>query len=521
MAKKIKISLADLDKDGSNRIVLDSPEKIVFWIEYQLEKQQQKAKEQQRSYLYIDLSNCVICTDFHNQIPSMTNLNEIAGKISCVKKVTDEKNNKYHQEVLLPFFCKNSILYTPFFHQTKFHGDIFLDETKLVGGGSFSLCSFKGSFYGQKTDFGQCDFSFSKFHKGVIFTKAEFSGLNIDFSRCTFHDEVRLNSIKISEPKIDYMTSLSFYQSVFHKSFSMNGVVLERVCTFEECQFHGNISLNKINSNNDIFFTSTSIYKHMYVSIEEENIKCHLKKIILTNSTLYGRIDIEGYKIDSIDMGFTKIESQGILRFYNCKIRDLDMQSICNMGIIFFEDNKNEIKSITLQSAINVGFIEIEDTAIPEIINRKTAQLLKDSALKSNNSIDAIKYKRLEAKAFEKEKEIQWHEKLLVLLNGCSNRHGTSWVRALWMTACITLVFSILILCLGIESAPPLTMHINDIDWRIFAKTFISLLDIVNFGGSLKDLSLNIYGYYLQFFAKIFIAYGYYQFISAFRKYGR
>lgn len=192
-----------------------------------------------------------------------------------------------------------------------------------------------------------------------------------------------------------------------------------------------------------------------------------------------------------------------------------------NRGLICLIDNQNNINEISLNNAINKGYIEIENTTIPNIIDRQTARLLKDSALKSNNHIDAVAYKRLEAKAYQKERDIKWHECLLFRLNGISNKHGTSWIRALWVTLSFTTLFCFLILRLGQEPISDNANTYNNLSFELFFKTFFGLLNIVNIESNLKDVDLSTLGELLLYISKVFIAYGYYQFISAFRKYGK
>lgn len=510
--------LAQIVKDQSGKSILDCPEKIVAWIEHKFDEQKiQDLKIQQPHTPRIDLSNCVVYTQTHDGKPSMTNLCDIAGKIDCVIETIKEKN-KFHQEVLISIHCFNSVIYSPYFHQTKFLGDVRIEDTIIIGNGSFGNCQFNGYFCGQNTDFGQCDFAFSEFYKSMYFSRAKFSALNIDFSRSTFYEDVFFNSVELVKHEGDFKTSLSFYQSVFHKNIFLNQVELNRPCIFDECQFQGNISLNNTTSSDIVSFISASLTN---LIISTEGHKPVIKELDLSKVNLLGRVDIEGYTINSIKALFANFKDSCILRIYNCHINVLNFYSLVNCGLICLIDNKNNINEILLKNAINKGYIEVENTAIPKITDRKTARLLKDSALKSNNYIDAINYKRLEAKEYQKEKEIKWHERLLFILNGLSNKHGTSWIRALWVTLSFTTFFSLLILCFGLEPFSNNAIMFNSLNCEKFLKIFIGLLNIVNIESNFKDITLSFVGDLLFFTSKVFIAYGYYQFISAFRKYGK
>lgn len=212
--------------DLSGKSILDSPEKIIAWIEHKFEEQKiQDLEIQQPHTPRIDLSNCIVYTQTHDGKPSMTNLCDIAGKISCVIDTISE-DNKFHQEVLIPIHCFNSVIYSPFFHQTKFHGDVKIEGAIIIGNGSFGSCQFDGYFCGQNTDFGRCDFTFSEFYKSGYFSGAKFSALNIDFSRSTFYGDVFFNSAILERHEGDSKTYFSFYRSVFHKNIFLNHVEL-------------------------------------------------------------------------------------------------------------------------------------------------------------------------------------------------------------------------------------------------------------------------------------------------------
>lgn len=510
--------ISNIKKSDTGKSILDSPGKIVEWIEYKLVKQESEAENNRQPHIpYIDLSNCIIYTQSFNGKPGLTNLCDIAGKISCITE-THNGSNKFHQEVLLPFVCINSIIYSPFFHQTKFHQEVRINNTIIVGNGTFFNCQFLGSFDGQNTNFGNSSFSFSEFNDSLYLTKAIFNANDIDFSRSIFHGDVFLNSVELKKYDGSSKTLINFYQSVFHKNLFFNKVVLNRQCIFDECQFHGNLSLDSTTTSDVISFINASV-NNVIISTEESN--CVINNLELSKINLYGRFDIEGYTLNAIKAQFANFRESSLLRIYDCQIKSINFYSMVNYGLICLIDNKDNIKEISFKYATNKGSIEVENTEIPSITDRKTARLLKDSALKSNNHIDAVKYKRLEAKKYSEENDIKYHEKILFLLNGCSNKHGTSWVRALWVTSLITLFFSLLILFFGQETNNGLSNISNSTFWDQLQLIYIGLLNIVNFDGDLKEVNLNKYGYLLLFVSKIFITYGYYQFISAFRKYGK
>jgi len=111
MATNGKINIEDIKEVGNKRL-LDSVDKIVFWIEYQLEEQEKASlKNNMPPFRCINLSKCIIYTDTtQDGKPTMTNLYLLAGKINCIKDKTNQES-PFHQEVLLPFVCEDSIIY--------------------------------------------------------------------------------------------------------------------------------------------------------------------------------------------------------------------------------------------------------------------------------------------------------------------------------------------------------------------------------------------------------------------------
>ena len=109
---------------------------------------------------------------------------------------------------------------------------------------------------------------------------------------------------------------------------------------------------------------------------------------------------------------------------------------------------------------------------------------------------------------------------LLLLLNFCSNGFGLKWVQGILFTMTIALLFFILINFFGIETP----IFIIDFKFNNFGevwKGYLNILNVLNFRDKLDGIELNAWGESLFFVSKIFLSYGIYQTVSAFRKYGK
>ena len=100
--------------------------------------------------------------------------------------------------------------------------------------------------------------------------------------------------------------------------------------------------------------------------------------------------------------------------------------------------------------------------------------------------------------------------------NRLSNKHGESWGRAFMFTAGVAALFYVAFLVsIGRIFRP------TDIDWNL-AGQYFSYLDPthkITFLGD--DVKLNFLSYLIDFLSRIFVGYGIYQFIAAFRKHGK
>ena len=109
-------------------------------------------------------------------------------------------------------------------------------------------------------------------------------------------------------------------------------------------------------------------------------------------------------------------------------------------------------------------------------------------------------------------------ERIILWFNDKSNNFGTSWTRGVIFTLIVAVVFYIIFLL-------SISYRLNfDPTWIGFSKAFVHLIQFLNivewdfepFG--IKNLKG---AYIILFIGRIFISYGYYQTIQAFRKYGK
>ena len=99
-----------------------------------------------------------------------------------------------------------------------------------------------------------------------------------------------------------------------------------------------------------------------------------------------------------------------------------------------------------------------------------------------------------------------------------SNSFGTDWVAGVNFTLLIALISTMIIL-----SMTPHIVFSFDIEGiENFIRTLVEILNITEWADiKILNKEPNTWQYILMFFSRIFIGYGYYQTIQAFRKFGK
>jgi hypothetical protein len=550
-----RTDISDIEfSDADNKHILDTPDKILRWIKYKFEEQKSNINDIEPKNRYIDLSNCIISTFSHDGNPSMTNLCDIieeSGKYrfsNCF--ITNGYGNDYYQEVLESIVCRNSLIYAAFFNNTKFHKKVDFTDSEFKGYASFGRCYFEKTAYFSNTVYtGNFSFDICIFNDRVRFDKAKFNVYQVHFEYSIFKSEFNADNIVFIEDtdrNPNNVPNITFYGAVFENKLRLSNIDFTRNCIFIDTTFGGSVEFINSNFRTIVLFNNAQINTNILFAVNAEKnentqttTKNTINKICFNQSNISGRIDVERCEINEFEGFFMEIKSGAILRIYESFIQYLDLTSIHNNGTLILEDNKTNIEKITLKSAINTGVIEVENTNIQIIEERKTARLLKDSALKSGNTIDALEFSKKEMDLLEK--EIVNKDSMCILwLNRVSNSHGTSWRRGILFTIICSTVFYLLFLftsrlddIYALFTGQPVTWT-----WALDMSNGINYLWSLNFLDTLSTwiksfdfqviwwlvilkLIQLLIGISIYIIGKIAIGYGIYQTISAFRKYGK
>lgn len=149
--------------------------------------------------------------------------------------------------------------------------------------------------------------------------------------------------------------------------------------------------------------------------------------------------------------------------------------------------------------------------------------LLKNEARKVNDDVAATRLYAKEMRLLLADKSISLWDKVSLWLSRLFSGFGENWVQAFFVTFGLSVVLTLAMLGLGS------TKYGFDLAGEfIGVKSFISiLLDSINvfsiplFRDTIEEYGLDVGGQILYFVIKLVVAYGTYQFVVAFRKYGR
>lgn len=536
-----------------NRYVLDTPEKILYWINKKFEEQEEKdkikTKEGKLLYPIIDLSNCII-GDKDNRIDFVDVLkeNDQTKNLDCF--VNNGYGNKFYHEILESFRCDDSLVYGWFTHNVKFHKRVSFIGSVFKSNTDFSNSLFdEGACFSGTTFEGGIDFSRCEFNSYTIFDNIKFDGYRLNFAGSIFQDDFSIRGIAFLNEKknkklSDYRVYISFEECKFIRGidFSENNIPID--CDFTESEFKGESIFESVDFEKSLIFQRSKILGHLYFSrtdnLSEEvevSKKVRRGKISFRNVLLKGRLDIEHCHFKELNGDFMNIDNQGILRISGSGVSNMRLNSLINNGVLIF-DNENDIGEITLDSAISRGILNTGRTLIKAVKDRETARLIKDSAIKNNNFIDAIEYKAKEIDLYKIDKDSNKipGTSFLLWLNKWSNYHGLRWRRGIWFTLGTSLGFYLLFLFIVRIDALIYWTSGEDVEWTAEGDilNYFKFLWPTDFSGIIESnleriISDSSWSNYIQviFAAMMFVigkivtSYGIYQTISAFRKYGK
>lgn len=334
-----------------------------------------------------------------------------------------------------------------------------------------------------------------------IFPSVEFDSIqlmkNINFSYSIFNEEVQIRGCVFN-------THIQSIGAIYRKGLTFQGnKLLSDAIDFNmrNCSIKGRFSFINNQFNNLIL----DLKRVNLIDCEVKFYGCFneikLNEAITNISTI---IIIEYAEIHKLSISLSTIK--GKLYILSKYILNFDANNAIVEGSLFVSD-RSIIKSVS---------------------DRYTARLLKHESIKMNDVITSNHFKMLEMQKYQIElkntkrerNRCEYYNEISILkLNSLSNQHGQYWWQGVLFTFAVASIFYFLFALKTKQVDFYLDFSCNSFrQLGLYWKEVLRYLWLPDISG-IKEIESGFCSTFIYMLGKIFIAYGIYQTISAFRKY--
>ena len=518
-----KKSKDSFKRDEKGRAILGSAKEMAEWVKLGF-KEQDARKDPDIPFKqhYIDLSNCVLYISYpvgsKETVSEIFNLCDIAGIVPGIENIEGDPNYLY--EVKYDLHLDGSELYGNFFHYVKFDGIVRMDNVTVRSNFSCFKCLFLEYAYMQHIRItGSPDFEQCEFRKGLVLTGAEAHLFQFNYS--TIKERLSLSSVILDNKIHD-----GYHQSIEITNSTVENLKLSKVNTSGLPIYIGDSIINGLHIDNlsldsTLCFKDCSLDGVMTTVTDDEAQKNKIKELMFHSCELDAQYHIENTIFEKFAFNFSKIGDKGRLRLSQCDVKELTAG--CSSVFGQMDVLENSISVICLDGTCVQGYINCQGNKIDEYADRQTLRLLKNEALKVNDHVEATKLYAKEMESLLRDKNVRIGDKASLWINKRFSKFGLSWGRALWVTLLLSVALTVLMLGFGSTKYG----FVPSGEFMGIGSFITALLDSINvfsiplFSDTIKEYGLNVFGQILYFLIKVVVAYGTYQFVVAFRKYGR
>ncbi len=481
------------------------------------------------------------------------------------------KNASFNKNVILNDVVFNQVVnfsYTDFNQVVDFTGVIFeknviVENTNFNGYTLFESVEFKTfenpEDKNNKRLFKTVNFKeitcCNSYMRNIIFEKCNFEELNVyklgvDINNFLYPTKWDTNNFTHCEFKKLLLGKSIIIDCIFNKSIIV-----------EEADFYKHPLLVNINNLLDI---STTIDNTKFIEVdfqEEGDFKTVVfeKQVEFVRCRFGNRGAFWGSSFDILTFENIRLEDKSHIYFGGTKGNILELVNSVLLGRIDF--NNDNIKKLNLfGSVVRRTLNRIKFKAVPA--NWGTAVVLKHECIKRSNTIEALEYKaiekdlytielkknikenkskikelkkskenkksnKIEIKRLKKEKRKYCFDKMSLCISRLSNNHGQSWQRAVLFTFIVWMIsFGLFYTTLILSDI--MSDKSNFLNIGYFLANLIEYFIPTNYNILSCFLKIDTYNCWLKLpailfymFGKIFIPYGVFEIIQAFRKYNK
>lgn len=512
-------------RDENGRVILGSAKEMADWVKLGFEEQdKRKSPDIPFDQHYIDLRKCVLYISYPIDSKTPTsqifNLCDMAGVVPGIEKIEGDPN--YLFEVNLDIRFDGSSLYGNFFHYVKFNGMVNLDDVTVRSSYSCFKCLFQGFVYMQGTHleggftFEQCEFS-----KGLEMSGAVVGGINAQFNNCIVKERLSLRGASFKNYRIKNYTQLIELTNSTVDNLSLSSINTDELPVYIDNTTIRNLKMHDMKMEAAVGFYQCDLDGIITAVQDETKENIRIKELVLHCCNVKAQYHIENCEIDKLSLTFDKIEDCGRYRLSQCDVKELIVGSTSVFGQMDVIENK--ISSVDMEGSCVHGYLTFQGNEVEKYEDRQTLRLLKNEAIKVNDAVSAQQLFAKEMLMLLADKSVSVWDKVSLWLNKIFSKFGESWGRAILVTLGLSIVLTLLMLGLGSG------MYMFDssgefIGLGAFATVLLDSINVFSiplFSDTIKEYDLNVFGQVLYFVIKLVVAYGTYQFVVAFRKYGR
>jgi hypothetical protein len=510
-------------RDSQGRTILGSAKEMAEWVKLGFKEQDSNnSPDIPFKRHYIDLSNCVLYISYPvgslEPVSRIFNLCDMVGIVPGIERIEGDPN--YLFEVTKDIHFDGSELYGNFFHYVKFDGMVRMDNVTVRSNFSCFKCLFLDYVYMQHIHItGRSDFEQCEFRKGLVMNGADADLFH--FNNCTVKERLWLSSVKLNNHHIS-----GYHQSIEITNSAVDNLTLSKVNTDGLPVYVGDSTVcgmraDSVSLNSSLCYNSCSLDGVMTVVMDDGGQRNMIKELVFHSCEMDAQYHIENTNLEKVEFNFSKIDDKGRLRLSQCGVKDFTVG--CSSVFGQMDVLENRISSICLEGTCVQGYLNFQGNEVGDYSDRQTLRLLKNEAKKINDDVEATKLYAKEMKLLLADKDISLWDKASLRLNKWFSGFGESWGRALLMTSALSIVCTILMLGVG---SSKYGFNLSG-EFMGVGQYITALLDSINvfsiplFSDTIKEYGLNVFGQVLYFLIKVIVAYGTYQFVVAFRKYGR
>jgi len=308
--------------------------------------------------------------------------------------------------------------------------------------------------------------------------------------------------------------SASFHNSVFEKQADFSNANFKNKARFQLTKFKGKAFFDntKFDDLADFwgaeFNQAIIFFKTDFLGVTVFSTTIFYENVLFTYTLIEKVVIFRGTNFHK-GLDLSLIVSEGSFSLFDIRLNDFNAEPDP-------EDDEDYQECVS------------ETAIITEKNKRETFRALKKQFQNQGNNFDALTYSAVETKTYRHQLERQIFEKgiwkrniqnyIILGLNHLSNKNNRSWLRGIAFTFIVGFVF----FYFSVIATEKYSIGFDNMSWVNFfecVKYYFSFLTPTHKIEYMEELKPKTFYYVWDFMGRVFVAYGIYQTVQAFRKF--